>query len=477
MIGRLHRQSSLFYVAFGREASLIKDDLLEPIDALLEDEEILDLVREALGRRRPQSRTRGRCGIAPDRLLRCCVLKHIKQWSLRELERELRGSLVYRRFTRFDQDPIPNYSNFSRSFAALGDDLTRQIHARVVEKARIAGIARGHKLRADSTVVESNVHYPTDSTLLADGVRVLTRALQRVSAECAEGAVKVVDHARSVKHRVLEIGRAAKTFTETSKEQMKDSYGKLLGIARGVFRKAEQVCDEVRQGTLPVVGKVKRVLAQVKQLGHFGPLVKTVIDQTKARVFGGDTHFEGKILSIFEEHTQVIRKGKAHKPTEFGRLVRIDEIEHGIVSNYDVKDGNPGDQEDWLSAISQHKEIFGRAPTMATADRGYASASNERAARDLGVKQVALPTRGRRSQKRATLEKQRWFRRALRWRGGIEARIGTLKHRFDMMRARYKGDTGFKRHVGWSVITNNLVSIARAQRKVKDHVRRPKEAA
>ena len=477
MIGRLHRQSSLFYVAFGREASLIKDDLLEPIDALLDDEEIIDFVREALGRRRPQSRTRGRCGIAPDRLLRCCVLKHVKQWSLRELEREVRGSLVYRRFTRFDQDPIPNYSNFSRSFAALGDDLTRQIHARVVEKARVAGIARGRKLRTDSTVVESNVHYPTDSTLLADGVRVMTRALQRVSAECAEGAVKVVDHARSVKHRVLEIGRAAKTFTEASKEQMKDSYGKLLGIARGVFHKAEQVCTEVREGTLPVVGKVKRVLAQVKQLGHFGPLVKTVIDQTKARVFGGDTHFEGKILSIFEEHTQVIRKGKAHKPTEFGRVVRIDEIEHGIVSNYDVKDGNPGDQEDWSSAISQHKEIFGRAPTMATADRGYASACNERAARDLGVKQVALPTRGRRSQKRATLEKQRWFRRALRWRGGIEARIGTLKHRFDMMRARYKGDTGFKRHVGWSVITSNLVSIARAQRKVRAHVRRPKEAA
>src|SRR5262249_55034830 len=152
------------------------------------------------------------CGIAPDRLLRCCVLKHIKQWSLRELEREVRGSLVYRRFTRFDQDPIPNYSNFSRSFAALGDDLTRQIHARVPEKARAAGIAPGHKLRTDSTVVESNVHYPTDSTLLADGVRVLTRALQRVSTECVEGAVKVVDHARSVKHRVLEIGRAAKTF-------------------------------------------------------------------------------------------------------------------------------------------------------------------------------------------------------------------------------------------------------------------------
>lgn len=477
MIGRLHRQSSLFYVAFHREASLIKDDLLEPIDALLEDEELVDLVREALGRRRPQSRTRGRCGIAPDRLLRCCVLKHLKGWSFRELERELRGSLVYRRFTRFDQDPIPNFSNLSRAFAALGEDVTRQIHARVIHQGREEGIARGRKLRTDSTVVESNVHYPTDSTLLADGARVLTRALKRVAAECAQGAVKVVDHARSAKHRVLEIRRAAKSFTEASQQQMKDSYGKLLGLARGVFRNAEQVCTQVLHGKLPVVGNVQRVLTQVQKLEHFGPLVKKVLDQTKARVFDGDTHFEGKILSIFEEHTQVIRKGKAHKPTEFGRLVRIDEVENGIISNYDIKDGNPADQPDWEPALSQHKDIFGRAPTMATADRGYSSASNERAAKDLGVKQVALPARGRRSRKRTAIEKQRWFRRALRWRGGIEARIGTLKHRFNMLRARFKGDTGFKRHVGWSIITNNLVSIARAQRKARAPVHRSRKAA
>jgi transposase, IS5 family len=278
---------------------------------------------------------------------------------------------------------------------------------------------------------------------------------------------------------VLEIHRAAKSFKEASQQQMKDSYGKLVEITRGVFRQAEQVCDQVRRGTLPVVGKVKRVVKHVQQLEHFSPLVKKVIDQTKARVFGGDTHVEGKILSLFEEHTQVIRKGKAHKPTEFGRLVRIDEVENGIVSHYDVKDGNPSDQQEWEPALSHHKTIFGHAPTMATADRGFSSASNERAARELGVKRVVLPTRGRRSHKRTTIEKQRWFQRALKWRGGIEARIGTLKHRFDMVRARYKGDTGFKRHVGWSIIAHNLVSIGRmrAQRKGGDDGHATQQAA
>lgn len=479
MIGRLQRQSSLFYVAFGREASLIKDDLLEPLDGLLDDEDLVASVSQALSRRRPRSRSTGRRSIAPDRLLRSVVLKHLKGWSFRELERELRGSLVYRRFTRFDQEGIPDYSTFSRTFASLGDDLTRKIHARVVTLARQDRIAPGRKLRTDSTVVESNVHYPTDSSLLADGVRVLTRALGRIADECATGAVKVVDHARATQHRVLEINRAAKSFTASSRARLEGSYHKLVGIAAGVLRRAQKVGKDVADGKVAIVGDVRRVVAQKAQIEHFAPLVERVIAQTKARVFGGDTHVAGKVLSLFEVHTQAIRKGKAHKPTEFGRLIRLDEVENGIISNYDVKDGNPADQKDWMPAVSQHSEIFGRAPRMGTADRGFFSAANEREAREKGVEKVALPARGRLSKSRAKLQKQRWFRRALRWRAGIEGRIGTLKHRFGLLRANYKGDRGFKRHVGWSIITHNLVSIARerARRKAKKLDAQAKSAA
>lgn len=467
MVGQVRRQSSLFYVAFDRQASLIKDDLLEPIDALLDDEDLIALAEEALGSRHPRSRRTGRRGIAPDRLLRCAVLKQIKGWSLRELEREVRSSLVYRRFTRFDQDPIPRYSAFSRSFAALGDEGTRKIHAAVVQVARREQIASGRKLRTDTTVVESNVHYPTDSTLLQDGVRVLTRVIKSISDECADGAVKVVDRGRATKHRVLEIARAAKAFTEGSRERLMGSYSKLVAITRRVVRDAETVQQKLKAGRLRIVGDALSLLARQMQLDHFVPLVKRVIAQTKARVFGGDTHVVEKVLSLFEVHTQVIRKGKAHKPTEFGRLVRIDEVEHGIVSNYEVKDGNPADVEDFVPAVSQHKDIFGRAPHTATADRGFYSAKNEREATDLGVKRVVLPARGPLTEKRKKHQKQRWFKRALRWRGGIEGRIGTVKHRFDMDRARFKGDRGFKRHVGWAIIANNLVAIARvrAQRK------------
>jgi IS5 family transposase len=203
------------------------------------------------------------------------------------------------------------------------------------------------------------------------------------------------------------------------------------------------------------------------RLEHFLPLVGKVIQQTQQRVFGGNRRVDGKIVSLFEPHSQVIRKGKAHKPNEFGRLVRVDEVENGIVSGYQVLEGNPADTGSFLPALEHHQSCFGRAPEMATADRGFFSAQNEREAKKLGVKKVAIPARGRLSRKRAQHQKQRWFRRALRWRAGIERTMSHLKHPFSMARARYKGDRGFQRHVGWSIITKNLFSIARWQERRK----------
>jgi IS5 family transposase len=317
--------------------------------------------------------------------------------------------------------------------------------------------------------VESNVHYPTDSSLLGDGIRVLSRSLQRIRHECQHGALAVVDHGRAVKHRLLEIGRAAKCLTEANQERMQDSYQKLLGLTRGVVRQASEVVQRWTKGRLKVVGKVLRVETQIGQLRHFLPLVENVIRQTKERVVEGNSQVEEKVLSLFEPHTEVIRKGKAHKPNEFGRLVRIDEVENGIVSGYQVLTGNPADTKAWMPALQQHQAGFGRVPEMATADRGYFSAENEREAQALGVKKVALPARGRLSAKRAEQQKQRWFRRALRWRAGCEATISTLKHPFSMARATYKGGPGFVRYVGWCVITKNLFSIARYQERRRRH--------
>ena len=469
MIASTSHQAWIFYSPLARQAALLKDDLLDPVDQLLDDRALLELVRQCLATRSPLSQRTGRNGIAPDRLLRCCVMKHLKGWSFRDLARELRSNLVYRRFTHFDAEVTPDFSTFSRSFALLSPAVTEEIHQRVVSLACEQGVARGAKLRTDTTVVECNVHYPTDSSLLGDGIRVLTRGLQRIAAECKRGAVEVVNHGRTVKHRLLEISRAAKCLTQANQERMRNSYQKLLALSRSVVRQASQVLQRWAQKRLKVVGKRLRVEAQIGQLQHVLPLVEKVINQTKQRVLRGDSHAEDKVLSLFEAHTEVIRKGKAHKPNEFGRLVRIDEVENGIVSGYQVLSGNPADTTAWMPALEQHQACFGRAPKMATGDRGFFSAQNEREAQALRVKKVALPARGRLSAKRAQHQKQRWFRRALRWRAGLEATISTLKHPFSMWRATYKGEPGFQRYVGWCVITKNLFSIARHQERRRRH--------
>ena len=468
MIASTSHQDWLFYFPLAQQAALLKDDLLDPVDQLLDDPALVDLVRQRLATRSPLSKRTGRTGIAPDRLLRCCVMKHLKGWSFRDLERELRSNLVYRRFTRFDAEATPDFTTFSRTFALLSPAVTEEIHQRVVSLACEQGVAQGQKLRTDTTVVESNVHYPTDSSLLGDGIRVLSRSLERIAGECKQEAVEVVHHARAVKHRLLEISRAAKCLTQANQQRMRDSYQKLLALTRSVVRQAGDVIERWGKKRLKVVGKGLRVGAEIGQLRHFLPLVEQVITQTKQRVLGGDSNAEGKVLSLFEPHTEVIRKGKAHKPNEFGRLVRIDEVENGIVSGYQVLAGNPADSTSWMPALEQHQASFGQAPEMASGDRGFFSANNEREAQTLGVKKVALPARGRLSAKRAEQQKQRWFRRGLRWRAGIEATISTLKHPFSMRRATYKGDGGFQRYVGWCVITKNLFSIARDQQRRRE---------
>ena len=480
MISSTQHPPWLFYMPLAKQAALLKDDLLEPVDLLLDDPQLIELVHSCLAKRWPGSTRTGRPGMAPDRLLRCCVLKHLKGWSFRQLERELRSSLIYRRFTHFDAEATPNFSTFSRTFELLGPAITEKIHQRVVGIARQTGVAEGRKLRTDTTAVETNVHYPTDSTLLGDGIRVLSRSLKRIAAHCQSGAVEVVNHGRAVKYRLLEISRAAKSQTEASQQRMRDSYYKLWGLTRKVVRQASEVVERLKERKLPVMGSLLRVEAQASRLRHFLPLVEKVIAQTRERVWGGNTHVEGKVLSLFEPHTQVIRKGKAHKPNEFGRLVRIDEVENGIVSGYQVLEGNQADTNSWLPAIEQHRAAFGKVPEMATADRGFFSAKNEQEATAWGVQRVALPATGRLSKKRAERQKERWFKRALRWRAGSEATISHLKNPFSLKRATYKGERGFQRFVGWCMITKNLFSIARyqerrrrAEENVKNGILRP----
>jgi len=214
----------------------------------------------------------------------------------------------------------------------------------------------------------------------------------------------------------------------------------------------------VRTATATTARRLQRVQRRLRELR---PIVERVLAQTGARIVGGDVHVPDKVLSVFEPHTEAIRKGKHVKPTEFGKLVTIQEAEHQIITAYAVHNRRPADKTLWVPGLDRHIAIFGRPPDLATADRGFSSAANEQAAVSRGVRRVILPHPGRKTPARRAYERQRWFRRGARWRVGSEGRISVLKRRHGLTRCRYHGRDGIHRWVGFGVIADNLVTIAR----------------
>lgn len=167
------------------------------------------------------------------------------------------------------------------------------------------------------------------------------------------------------------------------------------------------------------------------------------------------------MVSIFEEHTTIIRRGKAGKRTEFGRKVWLDEVEGGIISGYRVLEGNPSDEEQLAPALAHHERVFGKPPRLVAADRGVYSPENEQECRERGVERACLPKRGKKSREREGYERQGWFRRGQRFRAGVEGRISVMKRRGYLGECRDKGEAGFDRWVGWGVLVANLGTIAR----------------
>jgi IS5 family transposase len=458
MVRRRQRERSLFEVLLP-DGHKLWPDWLRRIDILLEDEAVIEVVAQALESRWPQSRRRGRPGTPAEIVIRMLILKHLFDWSYDDLEHEVRANLVYRAFTRIDAEEVPDAKTILKIARALGPEVIEHLHRQVIEVAKRAGVTRGRRFRIDTTVVETNVHYPTDSTLLQDGVRVLTRTMRRASTALGDQSGRLRNRLRSVTRRVLTIGYQARS--PKTREALVQSYRKLMATTRAVLRDADTMVRRLGQRRRTATTGTASILQRAQQqLQHLRPLVARVVAQTRARLVGGDTHVPDKVLSVFEPHTVTIRKGKISKPNEFGNLVTIQEAEHQIITAYEVHAGRPADVTLWTPALDRHQMIFNRAPDLAAGDRGFSSAANEQAATDRGVRRVVLPRRGPKSTARRTHERQGWFRRGQRWRVGCEGRISVIKRRHGLRRCRYHGTAGMARWVGLGIIADNLINTA-----------------
>jgi IS5 family transposase len=443
-------------------------DLWEPwmrhADAVLEDETLLSLVQQELSKRIKKSKTRGRPGTTAEVLLRLLVLKHLRDWSYAVLSREVRANLVYRQFTRIGGGTVPDDKTISRLARQLGFERIAEIHQRVVAIALEKKVVTGRKMRVDTTVVETNIHYPTDSSLLGDGVRVLTRTMKKVAAIAGAAGTRLRDRSRSVGRRLREIGRASRSRGRQKQEKLKNGYGKLLDATSRVVGQAKRFSEEIQSGVKCSTDAAQQAVLESlrKQLDAMVPQVQQVMRQTRDRIFHGITDSSEKIVSLFEPDTEVIRKGKAGKPTEFGKLVKVQEAENQIVTSFEVYERRPSDSDLLLPAIEEHERQLGRIPRTVAADAGFYSARNEAAAQEMGVKQVAVPNYSTKSEERRRRQKKRWFRNAQKWRSGCEGRISVVKRRHGLGRCRYRGEAGMKRWVGMGVIADTLISIGQA---------------
>jgi len=441
------------------------EDWMRPVDQVLADPQLLQTVYEALARRWTHSRTRGRRGTPAEVVLRLLLLKHVRNWSYAVLEREVRANLVYRQFTRVGAAKVPDAKTLGKLGVALGPEIIEQIHQRVVAIAQEHRIIQGRRMRVDTTVVETDIHYPTDSSLLGDGVRVLTRAMKKIQQLASEAGAKLRDRTKSAGRCVLQIGRICRRRGEPSKDRLQQCYRRLLSITGRVVGQANRFVREVVTGIKGSADPVSQMTIEgyCVYLDTISSRVQQVMRQARERVFGGDTRTPGKLVSLFEPHTEIIRKGKTSKPTEFGKMVKIQEAERQIVTHYEVYDPRRNDSDLLIPALAIHEQQFGRPPRLVTADAGFFSNRNEAAAREHGVKRIAIPDLGRHcGAERKRLQRKRWFRQAQKWRTGCEGRISLLKRRHGLNRCRYKGLNGIKRWVGLSVIADNLINIGRA---------------
>lgn len=437
--------------------TLVKlDSDLEKIDCILDENPIfLHEFTALMEKRSKNSKTRGRGSEPAEALLRMILFRRTYGLPLRDTVKQVNDSFVLRKFTRIYYESVPSYSTLCRYDNLVDEAFLEKLNAAVVDIAREKKVTRGRKMRTDTTVVEADIHYPTDSHLLYDGVKVLSRAAKKCRELGAVAGETARDFTRSAKKQLLNVVKYAAARSEDGQERFKRTYKKLTQIVK------RSLCNAQKQIEALADQAELEALAITSELESFMPIIEKVVDQAERRVFKGETvPNDEKVFSIFQPEVYCIRKGKRGKPNEFGKKVRFDQCDGKIITSWEIYDKNVSDSETFVPAIERHVKQFGKAPYMTAGDRGCYSSENERLAEELGVKRVSLPKRGKKSRKRTEHEKQRWFKVGQRFRAGSEGSISVLKRRHGLNRCLNRGNNAFERWIGWAVIGANLLTIA-----------------
>jgi IS5 family transposase len=448
------------------------DPVLRQLDRLLDDDRLFEQVRSDLVLRYRLTAIHGRHSTPAEAILRLLVVKHLYAWSYQETVERVAESLVLRWFTRVYFRRVPAATTLLRWAQTIQPPTLHLLNDRAAQLAAQVRVTRARKLRVDGTVVETTIHHPTDSGLLGDGVRVLTRLIKRAQPLASTALTGTRDafrdRTRTMRQTLRALHRLVRQKGEEVEAEQRRLYTRLIQTTERVLQQAQPIQQALRARLQRRRQTHEREQAQTQQLQaaieHVVPLVAQVIRQARTRVLeGGKIPAQEKVVSLFEPHTRILQRRKTGVPIEFGRHLVLDEVEGGLITRYRLLPAGTGEQDELPAAVAHHRQVFGHPPDLVTGDRGFHVPPVQAAAlQQTGVKHVAVPWKGAASSERRALEHSRAWRRRYRWRAGIEGRIHSLRRDYGLKRCRDHGEVGMERCVGWGILASTLWHIGQA---------------
>ena len=416
----------------------------QTISGLLDQHpQILDLVHHDLTAHL-KNPSRGRPGLSADQLLRILLVKQMESLSYEQLAFHLLDSLTYRHFCRLSYADNFNAKSLQQNLKRMTARTLEFINYILLQYAQSAGFEKGRKVRFDSTVVESNIHKPTDSSLLYDTIRVLARLMGRLPAGAISG---FSNHTRRAKRRHIAIANAKRN------KERKALYKDLFKIARKTLSAAQRFLTKYSGGCAAATDQ------HLGKIAHFHELGRRVLSQAERRTLNEEkVPVEDKVVSIFEEHSDIIVKDR--RQTYYGHKLNLATGASGLILDCIIEDGNPADASRAVTLVERQEEIYDRVPRQVSFDGGYASKKNLQEIKGLGVKDVSFSKK--RGLKVDDMVKSTWvYKRLKRFRAGIEAGVSFLKRCFGLDRCTWRSLESFHSYVWGSVVSANLLMLAR----------------
>lgn len=439
------------------EALLSLPSELEAVDRLLDDPRFFEPYRLFF------HHVLGRPSIPIETYLRLMFLKYRYQLGFEPLCREVADSISWQRFCRIPLGGrVPHPTTLMKITSRCGEQAIGELNDALVARAAEARVLKMHKVRADTTVVEANVAYPVDSSLLAKGVARLAKLARRAKDQGLATRTPLRNRSRSANRGAREVVNTLRRRGDAAREELARLNADLVRTAQRTVREAEAVVRNARR-KLASLGKAAtgRARATVDRLAELAERVGRIAAQTRQRVVEGEIPDGAiRLVSLHDPDARPIRKGRLGRPVEFGYKAQVVDNADGIVLDWMVEVGNPVDAPQLAPAIERIRCRVGKLPRAVTADRGYGEAAVEAELARLGIATVCIPRKGRPSRARRATEAARPFQRMIRWRTGSEGRISCIKRDFGCRRTRMDGLAGVRTWTGHGIFAHNLIKIA-----------------